>query len=132
MRFIEDVHQKNLVQWADLTRLNALRGRTGTIGQHLIHIPNGGKRNAKEAARLKSQGVRAGFPDLFLFIPSNDFCGLAIEMKRPIIKGHSKPAVSKMQKDWLKRLSEQNYKSIVCYGWNEARLEILNYLNLGK
>ena len=32
----------------------------------LYHVPNGGKRNQKEAFNLKRQGVRAGVPDLCL------------------------------------------------------------------
>lgn len=32
----------------------------------LYHIPNGGSRNAAEAASLKRQGVKAGVPDLCL------------------------------------------------------------------
>ena len=32
----------------------------------LYHIPNGGKRDARTAANLKRQGVKAGVPDLHL------------------------------------------------------------------
>lgn len=132
VKHIEDDHQKHLIQWADLQRLNALHGHSGTIGQYLIHIPNGGKRNQREAARLKAQGVRAGFPDLFLFIPSYDFHGLAIEMKRPIVKGQPKPTVTAEQKKWLERLANEGYETAICYGWHEAREKILQYLGYDK
>ena len=35
---------------------------------HIIsfHVPNGGKRSAREAARLKRQGVLAGVSDILL------------------------------------------------------------------
>ena len=131
-KHIEDDHQKSLIQWADLRRLNALHGHSGTIGQYLIHVPNGGKRNAKEAARFKAQGVRAGFPDLFLFIPTADFHGLAIEMKRPHVKGQPKPKTTDEQKRWLKRLHGAGYDVAVCYGWHEAREKILQYFGYDK
>lgn len=31
------------------------------------HVPNGGKRDAREGARLKGMGVKAGWPDLQFF-----------------------------------------------------------------
>lgn len=47
--------------------------------KYLIHhSPNGGKRNAREAGRLKAQGVRAGFPDLIILSEYDFIC---IEMK---------------------------------------------------
>ena len=50
--------------------------------QHLLfHIPNGGKRNAREAAIFKAEGVVAGIPDLFLAEARHGHHGLFIEMK---------------------------------------------------
>lgn len=43
--------------------------------------PNGGKRNAAEAAKFKEMGTRAGFPDLIFLKPSKSFNFLAIELK---------------------------------------------------
>jgi hypothetical protein len=34
-----------------------------------LHIPNGGKRDAREGARLKAQGVLAGAPDWLIITP---------------------------------------------------------------
>lgn len=47
----------------------------------LHHSPNGGRRNAREAARFKAMGTRAGFPDLWLGIPSAAGPYLCIELK---------------------------------------------------
>ncbi len=47
----------------------------------LYHIPNGGKRNEREAAALKRQGVRAGVPDLCLPVAKGKYHGLYIELK---------------------------------------------------
>ena len=46
------------------TAFDQYRAR-GTSNSVLFAIPNGGKRDKKEAARLKAQGVTAGVPDLF-------------------------------------------------------------------
>lgn len=47
----------------------------------LFHVPNGGKRNAKEAARFKAMGVRPGVPDLLLILPRGGYSFLAVELK---------------------------------------------------
>lgn len=47
----------------------------------LHHSPNGGKRNAREAARFKEMGTRPGFPDLLLLHPNGNYHFLAIELK---------------------------------------------------
>lgn len=129
MKHIEEEHQRALIKWADIQRLNALHGYTGTIGQYLIHVPNGGKRNKREAGYLKAQGVRAGFPDLFLFLPAGPFHGLAIELKKPpASRDGAKAKPTTQQSAWLKKLNEQGYRAVICHGWHEAREEILSYL----
>jgi len=47
----------------------------------LYHIPNGGKRTAREASTLKSVGVVSGIPDLCLAIPRSGSGALYIELK---------------------------------------------------
>lgn len=131
-KHIEDEHQKYLIMWADLTRIDPVNDVFESIGEYLVHIPNGGKRDKREAGRLKAQGVRAGFPDLGFFYPVGDFHGLFIEMKKPIVKGQRKPKVEDNQKEWIDRLSAQGYDTAVCFGWHEARMKILDYLFEGK
>lgn len=88
----------------------------------LFHIPNGGKRDVKEAARFKAMGVKAGVPDLCLPVPMNGFAGLYIEMKY----GKNKP--TDHQKEWIGALKEQGYKVTVCYSGVEATRELESYL----
>lgn len=88
----------------------------------LFHVPNGGSRDKREAARLKAQGVRAGVPDLCLPVPSGEYHGLFIELKV------GKNKTSKEQEEWLGKLAGQGYKTAVCYGWEAAMHEILTYL----
>ena len=91
----------------------------------LVHIPNGGMRNPVVAAKLKSEGVKAGYPDLLLDVPRGGYHGLRIELKRE--KGGT---VSPAQKDWLEFLSTQGYRAVVCNGFEAAKKEIEWYLRL--
>ena len=129
MKHIEDDHQKMLIHWASLVKM---RNTPHTIGSHLIHVPNGGNRNIREAARLKAAGVRAGFPDLFLFVKNANYSGLAIELKRPRVSGKQKPKTTDKQKEWLERLSHAGYCAVVCYGFDDAKDTICRYLTLNE
>lgn len=87
------------------------------------HIPNGGQRSITEAKRFKAEGVKAGVPDLFLPVPLSGYHGLFIEMKRP--DRTNKP--TEQQKEWLQYLSSMGYRSVVCYGYEDAVREIQRY-----
>lgn len=89
----------------------------------LFHIPNGGKRNPREAARFKKAGVKPGVPDLFLPVASKGYNGLFIELKRTM--GAS---VSAAQTRWARDLQNQGYAVYICKGWIEASETILRYL----
>lgn len=92
----------------------------------LYHVPNGGKRDKKEAVSLKRQGVKAGVPDLVLPVGRNGYFGLYIEMK----VGKNKTTVN--QDKWIEQLKEQNYFVTVCYGWQEAKDILEDYLRKSK
>jgi hypothetical protein len=123
MRHREDDEQKALMQWARVTRQRGI-----LVADFLIAIPNGGKRNVKEAARLKAQGVKSGVSDLFLALPANGFCGLWIELKAP--KTATAPAgkPTQAQIDWLDSMATVGYCAQLCYGWTAAKESILDYL----
>lgn len=103
----------------------------------LYAIPNGGRRIAKvtatgiryspEAKKLKREGVKAGVLDVCLPVARGPYHGLYIEMKRK--KGST---TSDEQKQWIADLTEQEYRAVVCKGWEEARAELLHYLSLGQ
>ncbi len=77
---------------------------------------------------MTMSGLIAGFPDLVLFCARGEYHGLAIELKRPNIKGHPKGVVSERQARVLEHLSSRFYKTAVCFGFESAKLEIENYL----
>jgi hypothetical protein len=113
----EAQEQTTLFQWAALMAHRWPELRT------MYHIPNGGSRNAIEAARLKAQGVKAGIPDIFLPCARGEWHGLYIELKRR--KGGR---VSDEQREMIRLLIEQGYKAVVCYGWEEAKNVIVEYM----
>jgi len=123
MRHLEDDHQKALMQWARQVRLHGI-----VVADFLVAIPNGGNRNAKEAARLKAQGVKAGVSDLFLAFPANSTGGLWIELKAPRTATSKAGKPSQAQLDWLDRMAQVGYAAQLCYGWEAARQAIQEYL----
>lgn len=68
-------------------------------------------------------GVKRGVPDLVLPVPSNGFHGLYIELKTE--KG--KPSAE--QTWWLSELSARGYKTVICYGFEEAVNTLISYLS---
>ena len=117
----EDAEQEAVIQWSKLARIP---GTSLPIGDYLLAIPNGGKRNLLEAVRLKRQGVLAGVSDLFLAYPSASIHGLWIEMKKqrrhyPSLS-YAERAPTPQQKDWIKRMESVGYMGKVCYGAGEA------------
>lgn len=76
----------------------------------IFAIPNGGYRSRSTAAKLKSEGVMRGIPDLF--IPE---WNLWIEMKR--VKGGR---LSPEQRDWKRYLEELGNTVHVAFGCVDA------------
>lgn len=117
----EDSHQLAILCWS------ALNIDTYADLKWLAHVPNGGWRDKREAAKLKAMGVKRGFPDLNLLVKRGKYSGLLIELKK--LKGG---VVSNEQNEWIDFLKSQGYAAYVCYGWEEAVDCIKWYLNLEK
>lgn len=80
-----------------------------------IAVPNGGKRNIREAARLRAQGVRAGVSDLLVFW--NPGRVAMIELKAPgKVTGKKRPlaALSAEQFAWYGWAQINNFPVTVC------------------
>ncbi len=120
MRHEEDNLQMACVRWFGL--------QFPGVAKLLHHSPNGGRRNAREAARFKAMGTRAGFPDLILLLPSADglFRFLAIELKTKAGRQ------SEHQKDYERLITEHGGKYVVVRSVEEF-IEVINeYLNPRK
>lgn len=116
----EDEEQMALFTWAHHMAV------TGTHPElfRLFHVPNGGSRGPGEAGRFKAMGVKAGVPDVFLDVPRGGFHGLRIEMKRRE-GGRLEPE----QREWIDHYNQIGYRAVVCYGWDQAREVIEEYLS---
>lgn len=116
MRHLEDDMQAACVKWfsyqyQELKRL-------------LVHIPNGGNRNLREAVRLKKAGVISGAPDLVLFIPKNGYSVLCIEMK-----AGDKGKQSELQRSWQELAEKHGNKYVIVRSFDEFRSAIQSYLS---
>ncbi len=120
LRGSEEFEQACVIQWARFWE------RKYPELKYLFHVPNGGSRNAREAANLKAAGVVAGIPDLILPVRKEGYGGLYIEMKvEP-----NKP--TERQIDVMEALAGFGNKVAVCYGQEEAKREIAEYLGMGE
>lgn len=114
VKLTEHQEQCLLIQWFKIAYPN--------YNKCLFAIPNGGVRNIGTAVKLKKEGVLAGVPDLFLMIPKNGWHGMWIEMK---IKGGK---LSPNQSEFMGRATLLGYMSVVCFGFEEAKELINEYL----
>ncbi len=107
--------QKALFEWLDY--YPHVRGVS-------FAVENGGSRHIVEAKNLKSRGVTAGIPDVFILIPRDVYYGLLIELKKKdgVVKAH--------QHIIHERLRKNGYKVEVCYSLDEAIVCIEQYLGV--
>lgn len=97
-------------QWPELRWLNgSLNGVRLTIGQ---------------AVKMKSSGMKKGYPDLFLPVRRGKHSGLFVELKR-IKNGRIEPE----QREWADFLVSQDYRHEFCRGCDEAWKVITDYLD---
>lgn len=54
------------------------------LGKLLFAVPNGGKRDKREAGRMKKQGVVPGISDIICLIPNKEYKFLCMETKTEI------------------------------------------------
>lgn len=91
----------------------------------LFAIPNGAYVHIRTAKRLRLTGLKSGVPDMFLPVPSGEHHGLFVELKRLRPKG----VLSTNQKYWVRLLSAEGYRCEICYGSEEAKEIVLDYIN---
>lgn len=108
----EDSDQAMFVKWARLQYPSVT----------LFHIPNGGKRNVREAARLKEQGVLAGVADIFVMRATKLYHGLFIEMKS------DKGTQTNSQKQFQHYAIGEGYSYKVAKGFDQAKVFFEEYL----
>ncbi len=112
----EHEHQKALFNWA------AMQAEVYPELDMMFAIPNGGHRHKGTAKRLKSEGVKAGVPDIVLCVARNGYHALWIEMK------YGKGTMKASQREWKAKLTDQGYCHQVYWDWQDAANGILRYL----
>jgi hypothetical protein len=95
----------------------------GRLSDYLIASMNGGKRNPREAARLKREGCKAGVADLLLTIPNGALHGLWIELKT------EKGRLSEAQKDFFAKQFDMGYHCEVVRSVEEFEKVVNEYLS---
>jgi hypothetical protein len=112
MNTLPDIIEKTPKEAEEQERLLRILRQQGVV---FFAVPNGGKRNQREAAGLRRQGVQSGVPDLIL--PGHDarWRCMGIEMKRA--KGGK---VSPEQEAWHGLLRACGWRILVCHGADDA------------
>lgn len=87
------------------------------------HIPNEGKRSKAEGAKLKREGLKEGVSDNCLPVKIGDYGSLYIELKK-----RKNGKVSDAQREWIDLMWKRGNAAFICYGWEEARDRIEEYL----
>lgn len=118
MKHIEDGIQVAFIQWVRMAENHDDRLKL------LFHPANGGKRNPREAGRLKAAGVLAGVPDIILPVPAGGFCGLAIEFKAP-----KNGRATDSQLEYIDRLVKHGWLVMICTCPLAAIKTVKDYLN---
>ena len=80
------------------------------------HVPNGGLRNKREAAKLRWTGLMAGVPDLTLMLPEGQTCFW--EVKTP------RRGLSEEQKNFRAAADELGHRFTVVRSIEDARKEL--------
>ena len=108
----ESQEQRALIQWASYT-INPTNQKYKII-DHLIHIPNEGKRSLISGYNMKLMGLKSGVSDLFFAYPIHPYSGLWIELKT--LKGK----ISELQYDFLQE-EITNLLSLYAFEFNTER-----------
>ena len=103
---LEHEVQKAICQYLDIRKI------------FYFAVPNGGHRHIKVATKLKSEGVKAGIPDLCLL---KDGKAYFIEVKRPKTVHSPKGRVTKNQVEVFGKITDEGCKVEVAYGVEDVR-----------
>ena len=83
------------------------------------------RQNARQGARMKAAGYRAGWPDLLILEPRGEYHGLAIELK---VKGGR---VSPAQRQVLADMRDRGYRAEATVGFSATKAVIDGYFGMG-
>lgn len=128
------VGKEDAFQRSAIAMVRSIAHPKGVDPKAIMHVPNGGHRNAIVAAKLKAQGTVAGYPDIMVFHPEGLYAmsdregwgdrkvGLSLELK----VWPNKP--SEAQEAIHEILRNAGWKVVVCYGLGEVEAAVTEYL----
>lgn len=87
---------------------------------------NGVKLTKAQAGKAKAAGMLKGEFDVKLPVARGGHIGLIIEMKA----GRNKPTDEQLW--YAYRMSEEGWRTQVCWSWTDAKYEIIRYLSSGS
>ena len=119
---------KDSEDWTERQIQCAIASVLDRLGVLWLHVPNEGKRDRIQGARLRAMGLKSGVPDILILesAPNKpNVRGVAIELKRK--KGGR---LSENQTNWLESLRRRGFHAVVCKGYQSAikELEELGFL----
>ena len=112
----EQLLQINFAQWLDAKGVLYNASMAGVNLRPMV------------ARQRKMMGAKAGFPDIFIYESTNEFCGLAIELKV-----NTRPTT--LQLEWQAELTARGYKALImpklktfqeCFDW--LKKEVSEYM----
>ena len=116
---LERLIQISIFDWARLYKIK----EGGFLFDYMTASPNGGTRNLIEAVNFKRSGVSAGFPDISIFVPRNNYHGMFLEIKKD-----GKYSITQKQKDWINKLKFMGYFAEFGIGFDHSKKLIEDYL----
>lgn len=93
------------------------------LARLLFSVPNGGRRDPREAAIMRAEGMTAGVADMILLVPRHGYAALCIEFKTD--KGRQ----TEYQRTWQKLVEENGSKYIIVRDFTHFATEINAYLS---
>lgn len=109
-----------------------LQARSDERYAAIFAVPNSSRRGAREGARLKAEGMRAGIPDIIVPIPIPKWGILFIEQKRGADPrtGKAKGRLSAVQKEWISLLQALGNTVAVSYSFEETEKLVGDWMKL--
>lgn len=91
----------------------------------LHSVPNGGKRDSREAQRLKDEGLTPGILDMALDVARGGYHGAKIELKKP---GGKCPKASDEQEKYMEFCKQEGYATLLSNDFSEVKSFLIDYL----
>lgn len=117
----EDQEQRALVKWLSYHPI---------VRDFFCKNNNEGKRSDIQGRNLKLMGLRPGVSDLFIYYPTKTYHGLWLEIKRnkKYTPSEKKTPTWIAQEKFIELVKSVGYQAHICYGWEEGKRVIEDYL----